>query len=240
MLLAGVRVPNLRGDQTTSIIADLRHGWREFSSRQWLWVIVLQFSLLNGAFVACVGVLGPVLAKRELGGAGAWSTILAAESVGTLLGVLVAMRIRPARPLLVATLSTFGMGLPFVLLALGAPVLAVAAAALFAGVCIDIFTILWDTALQRHIPPTALSRVASYDMVGSFMVGPLALLVAGPAAGLFGVQAAMLGCVGLMVLATALALLSPQVRTLPAGDPVAAARRRLAAGRKLDRRVWRR
>jgi predicted MFS family arabinose efflux permease len=221
VLLAGVRVPNLRGDRDTGVLGDLRHGWREFASRQWLWVIVLQFSVLNAAFNAGIGVLGPVLARRDLGGAAAWSTVLTGQAIGMLLGVLVAMRIRPARPMLVATLTMFGVAPPFLLLAGGAPVLVIAAAALAAGVCFDVFGVLWDTALQRHIPPAALSRVSSYDMVGSFMIGPLGLLAAGPAAGLFGVDTALLGCAALILVSTALALLSPQVRQLAASGPVA-------------------
>jgi predicted MFS family arabinose efflux permease len=218
-LLAGVQVPNTRVDMGTSLLGDLRHGWREFSSRQWLWVIVLQFSILNAAMTAGLGVLGPVIAKRDLGGAPAWSTILAAEAIGMVFGVLLAIRIRPSRPMLVATLVMFGAAPPMMLLGLGAPVLVVAASALLAGVCFDIFGVLWETALQRHIPPDALSRVGSYDAIGSFMMAPLGLLAAGPAAGLFGVEAALWGCAALVVVPTALALLSPQVRQLRSGAP---------------------
>jgi hypothetical protein len=95
----------------------------------------------------------------------------------------------------------------------------VAAAAFVTGVSFDIFGILWDTALQQHITPDALSRVSSYDALGSFMLGPVGMLAAGPAAGLFGIDAALWGCGALIVAASALALLSPQVRRLPAGVP---------------------
>lgn len=155
VLLAGVQVPNTRVDGDSGLLGDLRHGWREFSSRQWIWVIVLQFSVLNAATTAGVGVLGPVIAKRDLGGAAAWSTILAGEAIGMLLGVLVVMRMRPSRPMLVATLAVFGGAPPYILLAGGAPVLVVAAAALVLGVCFDIFGVLWETALQQHIPADA-------------------------------------------------------------------------------------
>ncbi len=221
-LLAGVRVPNTRVDMGTSLLGDLRHGWHEFSSRQWLWVIVIQFSILNAAMTAALGVLGPVIAKRDLGGAPAWSAILAAEAIGMVAGVLLAIRIRPSRPMLVATLVMFGTAPPVMLLSLGAPVLIVAASALVAGACIDIFTVLWETALQQHIPPDALSRVGSYDAIGSFMMMPVGLLAAGPAAGLIGVEAALWGCAALIVVPTGLALLSPQLRQLRSGAPAPA------------------
>ncbi len=220
LMLAGVRVANTRSESGTTMLADLRHGWREFVGRQWIWVIVLQFALVNAAANAGLGVLGPVLAKRDLGGAPAWSLILAAEAAGMVLGVLVAIRFRPKRPMLAATVAMFPTAAPFALLGMHAHVLIVASAAFIAGICIDIFAVLWDTALQQHIPPDALSRVSSYDAVGSFMFGPLGLLAAGPLAGLIGLEEALWGCAALIVLPTALALLSPSVRQLPAGAPV--------------------
>ena len=73
---------------------ELREGWSEFVSRSWLWTSVLFFGLGNLAFAAQI-VLGPVVAKAELGGAGAWATILTAGGVGSVLGGVIALRIRP-------------------------------------------------------------------------------------------------------------------------------------------------
>ncbi|HEX5541481.1 MAG TPA: MFS transporter, partial [Micromonospora sp.] len=62
-----------------SLISDLREGWDEFASRQWLVVIVAQFALLIAATQAGFGVLGPLVAEEQYGGARAWSTVLAAQ-----------------------------------------------------------------------------------------------------------------------------------------------------------------
>jgi hypothetical protein len=48
------------------------------------------------------------------------------------------------------------------------------------GICADVFEVLWMTALQEYIPGGKLSRVTSYDALGSFVLGPLGLLAAGP------------------------------------------------------------
>jgi len=40
-------------------------------------------------------------------------------------------------------------------------------AALLIGVCLDIFSVLWDTSLQTHVPLESLSRVSAYDALGS-------------------------------------------------------------------------
>ncbi|MDC7336403.1 hypothetical protein PQR15_07715 [Streptomyces lydicus] len=67
-------------------------------------------------------------------------------------------------------------------------------------------------------PEEALSRVSSYDWFGSLAFAPLGLLVAGPVAARIGVGHALAGCAALIVLASAAALLSPQVRGLRAPD----------------------
>lgn len=193
---------------------DLREGWREFSSRQWLWVIVLQFSFLVAAIQASHGVLGPVVAKDELGGAGAWTAFLVGEAAGTVLGVFVAMRVRPRRPMLFGELLTIPLALPYVLLGVGAPLWTVVAAGVVMGVCLDVFLVIWQTTLQREITPGALSRVSAYDALGSFMLGPIGLLVAGPAASAFGAKPALIACGVLMTVATLASLLSPSVRRM--------------------------
>jgi hypothetical protein len=70
--------------------------------------------------------------------------------------------------------------------------------------------------MQREIPPAALSRVSSYDALGSLMLGPLGLVLAGPAAESFGPHPALIGCGVVMVLTTLFALCFPGVRQLEA------------------------
>lgn len=80
------------------------------------------------------------------------------------------------------------------------------------GIAFDIFGVLWTTTIQREVPEAALSRVSSYDWFGSLAFAPLGLLIAGPVAARIGVGPALTGCAALIVLASAAALLSPQVR----------------------------
>jgi MFS family permease len=216
LFLSGLRVPHKHHRDRTSMFADLREGWREFVSRQWVWVVVAQFAVINMAFAAGMGVLGPVFALRELHGAAGWSMVLAAEAVGMVFGVLIALRLRPSRPILTGVLATFVAAVPFLLLGFSAPLIAVMVASLLTGIAFDVFTVLWDTALQKHVPSEALSRVSSYDALGSLALNPLGMVLAGPLAGLFGLRTALLGCAVLIIVPTALALLSPEVRQLTA------------------------
>src|SRR3954468_8121441 len=109
---AGVRA-------ATSFFADMKDGWREFRARTWVWTFVLSSAIGNllwGAF----GVLGPVVAERDLGGAAAWGTVLAAMGAGGLVGALFAIRVKPRRPLVVVALSYVVFCTPLAFLAAGA------------------------------------------------------------------------------------------------------------------------
>lgn len=183
-------------------------------------VVVAQFALLILAWQGAHTVLGPVVAKAELGGAAAWSAILTGEAVGMLVGVLIALRIRPRRPILVAVVLTSTTALPYLLLGVGAPLPMIVLGGFLMGLGMDTFNVLWQTTMQREVPPEALSRVASYDAFGSMVFGPVGVLLAGPAAVHLGPRPALLLCGGLIVLSALLALLSPQVRSLRAPDRV--------------------
>jgi len=212
-LPAGVR---MRGSR---FLTELRQGWTEFTSRTWLWVIVAQFGVVNAAFAAGFLLLGPVVAEHRFGGAAAWGYILAAQSAGYVLGGLLALRWHPARPLYVATLAVFAMAAPMAALAGGSPIWAVVIAAVVAGLCLEQFGVQWETALQHHVPLDRLSRVSSYDALGSVVFIPVGYALGGVIAGFVGISATIWGSAALVVAATGLALLSRDIRWLPRNAP---------------------
>jgi hypothetical protein len=220
LVTPGLRGPAVAPSARRSVLADLREGWREFASREWLWVVVLQFSVLIMALQAASGVLGPVVAKESLGGAAAWATVLAGHGVGLIAGAFVALRVRPRRPILLATLLTAPGALPWLLMGFGAPLWTVVLGACALGLSFTVFGVLWSTTMQREIPSAALSRVSSYDALGSLMLGPVGLLIAGPVALLVGPRPALIGCGALILVTTAAALTSRAVRTLRAPGEV--------------------
>ncbi len=197
-----------------SPLRQLRDGWGEFRSRQWLFICVFQWAVMLMVLQASHGVLGPVVAKAELGGASGWTVVLSGEALGAILGVGVALLWRPRRPILVATLLTFTAAAPQLLLGVSAPLWVVAAAALVMGIGFELFGVLWMTTMQHEVPAESLSRVASYDALGSLMLGPAGLLLAGPAAALFGPHPALIGTGVVSIATTLFALAFPQVRQL--------------------------
>jgi MFS family permease len=212
-LVRGLRL-TARPRAVTSGWVDLRDGWREFASRQWLWVVVVQFTFVVAGLSATNGVLGPLAARSYLGGAHGWSFVVTAQAIGTLLGAGLAVRVRVRRPILVAVLLVFPCAVPAALLAVRAPLWALCAAMFCSGMATDVFGALWAATMQREIPDAVLSRVSSYDAFGSLALAPLSLLVAGPLTTLVGLRPALETCSLCVLIPTALAVLSPQVRTL--------------------------
>lgn len=219
LFIAAMSVRPASREQQTTMLAELRDGWREFKARTWLWVIVIQFSFVNSAESGALNVLGPAVAKEKLGGAAAWGAILAAESAGLIVGGLIVLRFKPRRTLLVATFGILVM--PIVLLALAGPlpVPAIMATAFVAGLGIETFGVLWDTTMQEQIPQEKLSRLYAYDMLGSIMFVPIGLAVAGPLADLIGVRETLLAAFGCIVAVTLAALAVPDVRNLRRKEP---------------------
>ena len=218
-----------RAQADSSMLTDLREGWREFRARRWVWLVVLLFSIANFGFTAAIGVLGPVRSLESWGGAGGWAFVLSAFSLGTVVGVVVAMRLRPSRPLYVAMVAQVFVALPLFALASPWPIVVVAALAFVSGVCVDVFEVLWQTALQQNIPRDALSRVSAYDWLGSLALTPIALATAGALELTIGLENALWVCAALGSAAT-LALLDPQVRGLRSGRAAGSGADLLAQG----------
>lgn len=199
---AAMRLPAVRARGTPSFVRELAEGWRAFSSRTWLWVIVLQFSLLNAAQNGAFQVLGPAQAQAHLGGAGVWGAILACQAAGLITGGIVMLRVRPDRLLLVATSAILTLALPLVALAKPAPAVVIGAAAFAMGLGIEVFSVCWDTTMQQQVPGELLSRVYSYDALGSLVLIPVGFAIAGPIADAIGSQATLYGAAALVVGAT--------------------------------------
>ena len=216
--LLALRLPRDLTMPERHFVRELREGWDAFRSRAWLWGIVVQFAFVNAAGVGAWAVLGPVVADDDLGGAAAWGFILAAQAAGFIVGGVFTLRYRPDRLLLVATLAIFPMALPILLLALPAPAVLIALGAFTAGFGMEIFGVFWDVAMQQQISADQLSRVYSYDALGSFVFIPLGAAVAGPVAASVGVTETLVGAAAVIVVATALVLLIDEVRNLRRTD----------------------
>lgn len=224
-LLALVR-PRPRGErvQHGSLLTELRDGWHEVRSRAWVWVTISVFAFHLVLGFAPYVVLGPTVAADRYGDPALWGWVAASVGLGTASGALLALRWRPSFPLLVGILLTVPFGLVLLAFALGAPLALVLPCAVVAGIGLSLFGVWWETALAQRVPPEALSRVASYDWMGSFALLPPGLVLIGVLAETLGATTVM-GVAGAgAALLVLLALLPRETRTLrripDAAEPV--------------------
>jgi hypothetical protein len=159
-------------------------------------------------------LLGRVATQDEYGGARAWGLIAAATGAGFVAGGFLAMRVKPSRPLLAEVVCSPGLAAPIAALALRAPLWSVMAAAIVAGIVLEQAGVAWATTLQQNIPQHLMSRVSSYDILGSDLLLPAGYLVGGPISAALGLSDAMWLCVAVVLGATLPVLLCSDVRRM--------------------------
>ncbi|MFY9993442.1 MAG: MFS transporter [Leclercia sp.] len=201
------------GTPQSNILQDLKEGWKEFASRAWVWSIVVQFTIINAAFSGVMMVLGPVIADASFGRAH-WGIIVAAQSVGLIVGSSLALRWRPRRDLFIGVMLTAFCALPIFMMSQLAATPWLIGAFFIAGVAFGLFGVAWAHSLQTHIPPDKLARVYAYDAVGSFVAIPFGELIAGPLAVQYGSSNVLLVSAIAVVIATLGAALVPAIRRL--------------------------
>ena len=216
-ILGRIRIPR-RAGTPASFLTELRDGWREFTSRTWLWASVVLFGIGNLAFSSWM-VLGPAIAEEDLGGAGAWAIVLTVGGIGSIFGALLAIRVRPSRPLVVCTLAAAPIAGQLVALAVGAPVWVLAATSFIASVGLGVHLTLWFTVFQQQVPEHAQSRVSSYDTLGSFVLVPLGLGLVGPVSSAIGRHETLWLSLAIMLASWAAILALPSVWAIRRADP---------------------
>jgi MFS family permease len=211
VFLVALRLARSEPAPAQPFIRELREGWSEFMARDWVWGIVLGAAIGN-MLAASYQVLGPLIAERELGGAGAWATIATCFGVGSFVGGVAILRWRVHRPLLVAVLAVSIWPIAWTLLAIPTATGWIAAAAFVGGIGLMVFNALWEATLQAEIPAASLSRVSAYDWLGSLALNPLGTALVGVVAAGVGVRTTLLACAGLITIVNAAMLAIPGVR----------------------------
>jgi MFS family permease len=213
--LVGLRAPRAEASgEQASFFSDLRHGWREFSSRNWLVAVVIGAALSNAIYWPAFQVLGPTVAQDSLNGSSSWAVIATAMGLGAVAGGAVALSIRPRRPLLVGEGFVILIGLPLVALAVPASTAVIAAAAFVSGAVGSLAQILFETAWVQHVPPPVRTRVSAYDWFGSLALEPLGLALVGPVVVAIGTSETLWLSSIVVTLCIAAAYAVPSVRRL--------------------------
>ncbi len=220
LLLSRVR-PRARGQRVARqpLLAELRIGWRELRSRQGAWVVIAATSLALLLALAPYLTLGPTIADDLYGSTGVYGALTVAMGAGTVIGSLVGLRWRPRYPIRFA--MSWGTIWPpaFAIFALGPPLWIATPMFVLVGFGFAMFDVSWDTSLQERIPPYALSRVSSFDWLGSLALLPVGDLLAGPLAEAFGAVEVLVAGGTLAFIVQVVALITPGVWKLERLQP---------------------
>ncbi|MEV5727020.1 MFS transporter [Streptomyces pharetrae] len=198
---------------------DLVEGWHEFRSRTWLWAVIAVWCLY---MIAVWGPTGPLVAAEVVRehGPGAYGLVNSALGAGTVVGGLLALRLRPRRMLRAGAVALTGFAAFPLAVGLGLAVPAMAAGAAVAGAGLSFWGVMWATSVQTQVPPDVLNRIHAYDVAGSLAMMPIGQALAGPAAAALGAEQVLLvsGVTSFVVVISLLAV--PAIRGLVRVDPV--------------------
>ena len=205
--------PSAQKSENT-MLDDLLHGWKVFLSFRWIVIIVGAFSFIVMCWAAAENVLGPLIALEHFNGAKSWSLVISAESAGLIIGSFIAFKIKLKYPMRFLMLSSFTLTFYIWSLAKPQSLLVIAFFAFLFGITLDLWGSLWTTALQTKVPREALSRVTSFDAMGSLLFRPIGLAIAAPLSNLFGLSKFLTLAAALTAIAIIIGLLDPQVRNM--------------------------
>jgi MFS family permease len=215
-LLLPIR-PRRRGEVVLpeSMLRDLRTGWTAVRTRPWVWGVIGAFSISLLFSWAPWITLGPTEARAVHGDPAVYGIVATVSGVGTLAGSVLGFRWRPRHPLRAGMLWALPWPAAVVWFAAGAPLWVVFPAFFIGGFGMALLMVWWETALAQRIPPHLLSRVSSYDWMGSLALVPVGYVLAGPLGEALGVTEVLIGGAVIAIAAQAAGLLVREVRTLP-------------------------
>lgn len=213
VLLFGIRLPaRAIAAAAPNFLRELREGWQAFTEHTWVWLLTVWVALYFLFTYAPFFVLGPYIAKHELGGAGQWGAVLTGEGIGALTGALIGLRLRPARPWLVVGAVFALTAVQSILLAAHVSFVAIAAAAFVAGFSFSLGSVIFETGVQQAIAPEKLSRVSAYSWMCAMVFLPLGYALAGPIATAVGMSGYLVFGAVWIVVTTAVVFSVPDVR----------------------------
>ncbi|WP_234439244.1 MULTISPECIES: MFS transporter [Streptomyces] len=204
--------------RSSSLRRDLRQGWHEFRSRTWMWAVILIWVVYGVLIFGPLVPLSSALIGDRLG-PDAYGLAVSFLGVGTVLGGLLALRARPARPLAAGAVAmALYTALPLCV-ALDAGLPGLLAGHALGGGALAFWSVMWATSVQTHTPPAVLNRVTAYELAGSVSGIALGQILAGPATTLFPPGGLLLVSAGTCLAGSVALLATPAIRGLRRAGP---------------------
>jgi DHA3 family tetracycline resistance protein-like MFS transporter len=195
---------------------ELKAGLKTVINSPWLWITISIAALSNVTLSGPTSVSLPFLVKDNLHlDVDALGLIYSFSAVGSVLGaVVLGFFPRLHRRGLLAYGGWILSGLTLIIYGLPLPLGAMLAASLVNGAMLSVLGLVWTNTLQEMVPPELLGRVASIDMLGSYVLLPVGYGLAGLMTDQFGAPLVFIGGGICTALITAAGLLHPAIRNL--------------------------
>ncbi|MER8042121.1 MFS transporter [Streptomyces sp. NPDC094032] len=202
------------GIQRGSMLSELALGWREFRARSWLWGVISIWTVYG---LTVAGPMVPLTASlvTEQHGSATYGVLMAVNGAGSAVGGLLALRLRPVRPLAAGAVALLGLPVNLLLLGIDAAVPLLYAGQFIGGAAFAFWLVMWSTAVQTHVPQDALNRMHAYDVAGSLLMMGVGRTLSGPVAMVVGTEEVLLAGAGIAVLVVTALLVVRPIRTLP-------------------------
>lgn len=199
-----------------STLKEIKSGWKEFTSHKWIVAIVLASTFMFAGERSIYSIIGPIVAKEELGGPKPWSLILTCMALGSVFGVVIAGKFKPKYPIRIALLAQFPTVIWSLALGNSKSIILIAISGFLFGIALDLFYVLWITTIQQHVAKESMSKVMAYDAWGATAMAPLIMGVAGPIVEEFGTRTTLNGLACVLFLTISLPFLVKEVRQIKA------------------------
>lgn len=209
--LALMHVAPITGKAQANFLKELIEGVRTVTGRPWYMLNLGAHALWNFA-IAAFFVLGPIVAKNQLGGPKAWGLIGASMGAGAIVGGLVALGVTPRRPLVVANLALILTAPQLLALAVPLPTAAIMAACVIGWAGLTFLNEVWFATVPQLIPADVLARANSFDWLVSIIAMPIGFAVSGPVSDHIGITATLVAAAVIMAVPCGLVVLVPGVR----------------------------
>jgi MFS family permease len=178
---AGARPVEPRAAPPESIINSIREGWKIVFEKPILWVTILMAAFANIFLFGPFSVGMPFLVKNFMGGdEKTLGLILAIFPIGYIVTSLILgnfKRLHHRGPLMFIAIILSGLGLG--VFGLHVPFWILIVAAILNGAALETFGLAWTNLMQEIVPNDKLGRVASIDMLGSYVLLPIGFALTG-------------------------------------------------------------
>jgi MFS family permease len=200
----------------TNVINDLKEGFRTVITMPWMWITILIASLFNITNGSVIAIATPFLVKDQLfSDVNVLGWVYSAMSIGSVVAAVGLGQLKHiSHRGWLLYLSTILSGATTIIIGVSTYIPLTLIAICLCGASITIFGLAWINTLQERVPRDQLGRVASIDMLGSFVLLPIGYGIIGWMTDLMGAGSIFIWGGIITIFLAVLGLIHPAIRAL--------------------------